>query len=115
MILFVKTFTRRGIPKSLISKQYRYNSSTNFVYPWWVTGFVDAEGCFAMSIFKSSTAKIGWTIEPITLHVRDVEFYKKLLFCRYNLELDLDQSLMLLLIILINILYKIFVKYLNKK
>lgn len=29
-----------------------------------------------MSIFKSSTAKIGWTIEPcfiITLHVRDVE------------------------------------------
>jgi len=43
--------------------------------PWWVTGFVDAEGSFAMSIFKSKTAAIGWTIEPcfiITLHVRDL-------------------------------------------
>ena len=38
--------------------------------------FVDAEGSFTMSIFKSKTAAIGWTIEPcfiITLHVRDLE------------------------------------------
>lgn len=44
--------------------------------PWWVTGFSDAEGSFNMSIFKSKTAAIGWTIEPcfiITLHERDLE------------------------------------------
>ena len=37
---------------------------------------MDAEGSFTMSIFKSKTAAIGWTIEPcfiITLHVRDLE------------------------------------------
>lgn len=34
------------------------------------------EGSFSMSIIKSKTAAIGWTIEPcfiITLHVRDLE------------------------------------------
>ena len=37
---------------------------------------MDAEGSFIMSMFKSKTAAIGWTIEPcfiITLHVRDLE------------------------------------------
>lgn len=44
--------------------------------PWWVTGFTDAEGSFSMSIYRSKTAAIGWTIEPsfsITLHKRDLE------------------------------------------
>lgn len=44
--------------------------------PFWVTGFVDAEGSFTMSIFSSRTAAIGWTIEPcfiITLHLRDID------------------------------------------
>lgn len=70
-------------PNSFIKnkvKQVRYYSTNNntskYLNPWWVTGFVDAEGSFAMSIFKSKTAAIGWTIEPcfiITLHVRDLE------------------------------------------
>lgn len=44
--------------------------------PWWVTGFVDAEGSFSMSVSKSKTTAIGWTIAPsfgITLHKRDLE------------------------------------------
>lgn len=73
-----------------ISKQIRYIttnkeiiSKTFNLNPWWVTGFVDAKGSFCMSIFKSKTAYIGWTIEPcfiITLHERDLEllnFIKK--------------------------------------
>lgn len=51
-------------------------SNISILNPWWVTGFVDAEGSFCMSIFKSKTASIGWTIEPcfiITLHGRDLE------------------------------------------
>ena len=64
-------------------KQVKYYSTNKEIIPkistlnpWWVTGFVDAEGSFSMSIFKSKTAAIGWTIEPcfiITLHVRDLE------------------------------------------
>lgn len=49
--------------------------------PWFVTGFVDAEGSFSMSIFKSKTAAIGWTIEPsfiITLHKKDIELLNKI-------------------------------------
>lgn len=49
--------------------------------PNWVTGFVDAEGSFSMSIFKSKTAAIGWTIEPcfiITLHNKDIELLNKI-------------------------------------
>lgn len=49
--------------------------------PWFVTGFVDGEGSFSMSIFKSKTAAIGWTIEPcfiITLHKKDIELLNKI-------------------------------------
>lgn len=69
--------------KNLSKQQIRYYSTNKeIIYkvyilnPWWVTGFVDAEGSFSMSIIKSKTAAIGWTIEPcfiITLHVRDLE------------------------------------------
>lgn len=71
-----------AIPKSLTtqtrdcSTNKEIVSKTSTLNPWWVTGFVDAEGCFSMSIFKSKTAAIGWTVEPcfiITLHVRDLE------------------------------------------
>lgn len=49
--------------------------------PWFVTGFADAESSFSMSVFKSKTAAIGWTIEPcfiITLHKKDIELLKKI-------------------------------------
>lgn len=59
------------------------NSKNNLTVlnPWFVTGFVDAEGSFTMSIFKSKTAAIGWTVEPcfiITLHKKDVELLNKI-------------------------------------
>jgi hypothetical protein len=49
--------------------------------PWFVTGFADAESSFTMSVFKSKTAAIGWTIEPcfiITLHIKDIELLNKI-------------------------------------
>src|SRR3989344_6816221 len=30
----------------------------------WITGFVDGEGCFSVSIIKNSTTKSGWQIFP---------------------------------------------------
>lgn len=42
--------------------------------PWFITGFTDAEGCFACSVLKSSSYKLGWEIQlsfQIKLHVKD--------------------------------------------
>ena len=42
--------------------------------PLWVTGFVDGEGCFYVSVTKNKKYKLGWEVRPsfiITQHVRD--------------------------------------------
>jgi len=45
--------------------------------PNWVTGFVDAEGCFHMSIYSDNLgSKLKWRITPafqIGLHVKDID------------------------------------------
>ena len=68
------SFEKTTAPKQQQNKSTALN-------PWFVTGFVDAEGSFTMSIFKSKTAAIGWTIEPcfiITLHKKDIELLNKI-------------------------------------
>jgi len=89
------------------STNKQISSETFTLNPWWVTGFSDAEGSFNMSIFKSKTAAIGWTIEPcfiITLNIRDLELLNaiKKFFSvgsvsvagnMHGLELDPDQNL----------------------
>ena len=56
--------------------------NTNLVLnPWWVTGFCDAEASFTVSITKSNTTILGYTINPcfiITLHLRDIELIKNI-------------------------------------
>jgi len=32
--------------------------------PWFITGFVDAESTFSISIRKLSKYKVGWYVEP---------------------------------------------------
>ena len=32
--------------------------------PEWITGFVDGEGCFSVSIFKNKTSKFGYQVFP---------------------------------------------------
>lgn len=42
--------------------------------PWWTTGFVDAEGCFRISIRKNKKLKTDWSVSlifQIGLHDRD--------------------------------------------
>lgn len=46
----------------------------NKLNPNWITGFVDAEGCFTIKSSKSERYKMGWFIQPsfqIKLHVKD--------------------------------------------
>ena len=42
--------------------------------PLWVTGFVDGEGCFTVSISQNQDTKVGWQVRPrfqIAIHVKD--------------------------------------------
>nr|YP_009059683.1 LAGLIDADG/HNH endonuclease [Parasitella parasitica]AIO05733.1 LAGLIDADG/HNH endonuclease [Parasitella parasitica] len=64
--------------KSTLSSQLDNNPIDN-LNPWWITGFCDAESSFTVSIIKSKTSTIGWTISPcfiITLHVKDLELLR---------------------------------------
>lgn len=51
--------------------------------PYWLAGFVSAEGCFYVDIFKSQT-KIGWAIKlgfKITQHSRDEDILRIIKEC----------------------------------
>ena len=42
--------------------------------PWWVTGFVEGEGSFHVSVRKNKDSNLGWLVEQrftIGLHVKD--------------------------------------------
>ena len=48
---------------------------------WWISGFVDGEGCFHVSINKSSKMSVGWQVLPefrIVQHKRDESLLKEL-------------------------------------
>ena len=47
----------------------------NKLHPWFMTGFIDAEGCFSIGLSKDSKAKFKYTpklIFGINLHVKDL-------------------------------------------
>lgn len=51
--------------------------------PFFVTGFVDAEGCFMIRLIKSKTNKIGWQVRPIfkiVLHSKDLHLLEHIQF-----------------------------------
>ena len=65
-----------------ITPQLQINLPKDFylLNPNFVTGFIDAEGCFMIKIWKNPKSKIGWTVQAevsIGLHQKD----------RYTLEL----------------------------
>jgi len=65
--------------KRNFSNKLTKNTASSDLDPLWGTGFTDAEGSFSMSIEKSKTHAIGWTIAPcfiITLHKKDIELLK---------------------------------------
>ena len=49
--------------------------------PWWVTGLVDAEGCFHVSITERKDRKLGWAVKSsfnISFHTKDKAILKKI-------------------------------------
>lgn len=52
------------------------NKNTFYLNPDYITGFVDGEGCFSLSIFKDSRRITGWQVKPIfsiSLHNKDIK------------------------------------------
>ena len=49
--------------------------------PWWLTGFVDAEGCFQISVTKNDEYICGWRVQlffKILLHIKDKPLLEKI-------------------------------------
>lgn len=66
-----------GIANSRLNNNQSKKKHT--LNPNWVTGFCDAESSFSVSIIKTKTTIIGWSVSPcfiITLHVKDLELLK---------------------------------------
>jgi len=67
------------------AKNYSINTkekiTNNKLNPWWITGFVDAEGSFSISIVKNIERTIRWRIKlafSITLHAKDIDLLNRI-------------------------------------
>ena len=51
------------------------------INPWFITGFIDGEGCFDVSITKNQELKVGWEARQrfqINIHSRDTDLLKQI-------------------------------------
>lgn len=59
------------------SPRYSFNNKNTFyLNPDYLTGFVDGEGCFSLSIYKQGKNLSGWQVKPIfsiSLHNKDIK------------------------------------------
>ena len=49
--------------------------------PWWLTGFVDGEGCFKLSVVERTEMKTGWGVRlffSIGLHEKEIALLEKI-------------------------------------
>lgn len=82
-IRFISAFRHRAVAlclgrgeKTGCSLQIKSNINN-----WFITGFTDAEGMFSISIRKSSTTRLGWTLHlsfQIGLHKKDTELLREI-------------------------------------
>ena len=72
MIKTYSVFTSRSDISTYVSALNSYNSY--YLHPYYITGFVDGEGCFTISIFRDSRMFTGWQVKgifKISLHKKD--------------------------------------------
>ena len=77
---FERNYQFKVLSKQLNKQKFSFstltnNSVNNFINPWFLTGFIDAEGCFQISIRYDKKYKTNWRISltfQIKLHVKDI-------------------------------------------
>jgi LAGLIDADG endonuclease len=60
----------------------KFKFNTNPINPYWIAGFVQADGTFGLNITKQRKMTLGYTSQPqfrITQHVRDILVLKKII------------------------------------
>lgn len=72
-----KIYSRFGnnIIVNNMSKRFIHNKRS-ILDPWFITGIIDAEGCFLLGVFKSDNYRMGYQIQAIfkiTLHKKDLD------------------------------------------
>lgn len=71
----VKFSTNLSKQFSTLNRSLPVHSNPYKLNPWFVTGFIDAEGSFTVLVVKDSRRKLGWRIEckfQLGLHNRDL-------------------------------------------
>lgn len=77
MIIKYSSFTSSSKSSYFSTSTYKpipSNRNSYYLHPYYITGFVDGEGCFTTSIYKDSRMLTGWQVKPIfkiSLHNRD--------------------------------------------
>jgi hypothetical protein len=77
-LLFLKRFLANKAVTSEVSGELISNIKSSYspLHPYFITGFVDGEGSFSVSIIKRHIYKTGWSISPvftISLQSKDTE------------------------------------------
>lgn len=83
-IYFIYTLTRDSYYNSISYSSRRYSSklsNDNKLDPWYVTGFVDGEGCFNIWVARSKSNLIGWQVQArfiIEVNIKDLGLLLKI-------------------------------------
>lgn len=68
--------------KVFIFKLFSTSCNNDKLNPWFVTGLIDAEGCFNISLSKSlKKSKLGWVVQArliVELHLKDLALLREL-------------------------------------
>lgn len=73
----INMHTRRLYCHKVVEQSCREKPIQNLSHkmnPWFITGFVDGEGCLSVTIVKNKELKVGWRVQPsfqLELHRRD--------------------------------------------
>ena len=67
-------YSYKAVQQTFVEKGNNSLTSSGKMNPWFLTGFVDGEGCFLISINRNKELKIGWSVQlgfQIGLHHKD--------------------------------------------
>jgi hypothetical protein len=75
-------FTSAFYPKPIYTQNFSSRSGPpRTLNSHWLSGFIDAEGCFKVVIWKDKASKIGWGVRvefSIELHCRELALLKQI-------------------------------------
>ena len=81
----VKKYTYSKLFSTITSLKLPLNlnkgKESSEINPWFITGFIDAEGCFSIRVRKTKKTLIGWQVEAvfsICLHSRDLPLLEEI-------------------------------------